>query len=72
MDMDNRGGMDCGSRGGEDRRRAKGENWDNCNRINKNKIKFKKKKDGWFIYILIVAFTSPFPNKWQATGIHNS
>ena len=32
MDMDNRVGTDCGSRGKAGWRRAKGENWGNCNR----------------------------------------
>ena len=33
--MDNRAGIDCGSGvgGSVGRRRAKGENWDNCNRV---------------------------------------
>ena len=37
MDTDNGVGMHCGGRGWAGWRRAKGENWDNCNRINKNK-----------------------------------
>ena len=36
-------GMDCGSWGSEGWRRAKGGNWDNCNRINKNKKVMRKK-----------------------------
>ena len=38
MDMDNNSRNDWGSRGGEwvGQKRAKGENWDNCNRINNN------------------------------------
>ena len=39
MDIDNCVGTDCrsGQGGGTGQRMAKGENWDNCNRINKNK-----------------------------------
>ena len=37
IDMDNGVGMDCGSNGWAGRRRTKGGNWDNFDRINKNK-----------------------------------
>ena len=33
MDMDNGVGIDCGRRAWDEWRRAKGENWDNCNRV---------------------------------------
>ena len=46
MDMDNAVGIDCGSRGWTRQRRAMGENWYNCNRINENnKKKLKKEKE---------------------------
>ena len=38
MDMDNRVRINCGA----GQRRAKGENWDNCNRITKKDIKREK------------------------------
>ena len=37
--MDNSVGNDCGSRGWDGQRKAKGENWNNCNRVMIKKIK---------------------------------
>ena len=47
--MDNRVGIDCGSRGWAGQARAMGENWDNCNRT----IQKKRKNTGSICCLLV-------------------
>ena len=42
MGKDNGVGINCGSGGWAEQRRAKGENWDNCNRITIKKTKLQR------------------------------